>query len=159
MIYGGMMNRTTRWLTNALAATGVTAGFVLGSAGPAAAAGCTVVCGGVTNDSAYVMQYTRALNASTQPNWCDVWNKNGGNSWSWAHWKCYQRDLGTGGSAGGVGSRFDVDAFSFNSSGYYVRFRNGSWRWLDRGVWTKIRDYEEAWCKQDNGIRCTVTPH
>lgn len=89
---------------------------------------------------------------------CDVWNWDGGPGSNFVHAKCDQQSFGSG-TLGGNGTGTDVDAFTFNNSGYHERFsRVGSWHWRVKGVWTKIRDGEIADCGIGDGgeIWCTV---
>jgi hypothetical protein len=104
------------------------------------------VCGGVENDTDQHMKYTANL-------------KYDGDScryWFWAddgdkpkNGTCDPEEkLAPGNEAGGFGSDKDVDAFTFNDTGYYVSIYGNLPEWVDKGVWTKIQTIDVASCAE-----------
>ncbi len=124
----------------------VTVGAVTIPAGAAHAGGCNwyTPCGEVSNYSSWGMYDTLTLGSG--PHYCDVWNWNGGSTPAWMHARCTQEYLGTGVHRGG--GNIDVDAFTFNDRDYRLNF-HGTWSWQTKGVWTKIKNNEGAYCYTD----------
>ena len=96
------------------------------------------------------------------PDFCDVWNWDGGPGSHFKHSRCEQSLFGDG-IKGGFATGVDVDAFTFTNEGYHVRFAcpgqaSCPWQWVEKGVWTKIRDTEIGDCGicDRNEIWCTV---
>ncbi|MEV0262349.1 hypothetical protein AB0I49_13515 [Streptomyces sp. NPDC050617] len=136
-------------MTVVVAATALALGGGLATAGPASAAGCAlgVICGEVRNHTGAVMSYTLGLGQGD--GYCDVWNGKGGGDRHWRHLRCDQESLQPSARKGGWGSGDDVDAFTFNYSGYYVTLDDGDhWYTATRGEWTKIASYQAAICTQ-----------
>lgn len=128
---------------------------------PAHAGACTkqAPCGEVTNNSAWVLQYTANLNSKGSIHLCDVWNWNRGFGGPWERFKevmCTQQTLGQNLHMGGGNA--DVDAFTFNDRSYLLDF-HGKLSWRKKGIWTQIRNNEGATCVTSSEYNlpvCTV---
>jgi hypothetical protein len=141
--------------TSYLYGTGVLAvamGVAALTASRASADGCQAgSCGRVTNNTPWNMYVTTTLGSG--PDYCDVWNWEGGQFPSWKHASCTQVLLRPGETMGGDG--VDVDAYTFNDREYKEQF--GRFATTKRGVWTKIRTFEWARCfkvEGDSAPRC-----
>ncbi len=145
--------------TVVVAVTALALGSGVATAKPASAAGCILglICGEVRNHTDAVMSYTLDLGRGN--GYCDVWNGKGGADRHWRHLRCDQEALQPSAKKGGWGSGDDVDAFTYNYSGYFVTHDEGAhWYLAIRGEWTKISSNEAAVCTQlpDEGIFCYV---
>lgn len=121
------------------------------------------ICGQVKNRTGRPMRFTLTLGSKEDKDKdldhrCDVWNRHGGDRYRfWQAW-CHQLPLNVG-VVGGNFTAIDVDAFTFPDHGYHQRFtRFGKWHWRKKGVWTKIRNGENADCGigAKNEIWCTL---
>lgn len=124
------------------------------------AGGCEATrCGGVKNRTGRTMHVTLELGKGGHL--CAVWNNGGG----WKPWKpkfervsCTHRTVGNGWWSGNFSGQ-DIDAFTFASEGYHLRWgRLGRWGWKTKGVWTKIPTGSAADCGigARKEIWCTV---
>jgi hypothetical protein len=150
----GRRNMRSKGLRRTLTQLGIAilmaAGATLVSTSTASAGECDWYspCGEVNNYSGQPLYVTTKLDddETLGPHNCDVWNANGGTSRSWRYVSCFQEYLGPDSSMGGVD--VDVDAFTYADRDYMV-ISDGKRSWHTKGVWTKIKSSEGAYCYTD----------
>ncbi|MEV2255861.1 hypothetical protein AB0I94_35790 [Streptomyces sp. NPDC050147] len=152
------MAQRNRWLSVAVGTALLTGGLIATSP-PAAAGGCTVgyICGKVINDTRTKMHYTTNLGSKRGTGTCDVWNKHGNWERAWKNMKCTQVELPAPGKRGGDGTGTDVDAFTFNHTGYYLK-TSSSQVYREKGVWTKFTNEKTLrcyWASKSRPVVCT----
>lgn len=108
-------------------------------------------CGELINQSGKVMTYTSLLDRG--PDKCLVANHHDGRPVS-----CKHEHVASHGHAGG--KNVDVDAFTFDDDDYYVLFDRGTPVLRTKGVWTRIKDMQAAYCypprKDGDHPWCTI---
>ncbi|HEV7934196.1 MAG TPA: hypothetical protein VGP70_18045 [Actinomadura sp.] len=99
------------------------------------------------------IQFTNGSKGSN----CDIWNRNGGNTWDYVQ---AVRNCTTASMNGQTYSWTvwnDTDAFTMQYEGYWVSM-HGSWRWIGANVYTRIHDDENAHCyRESDGVNCYVS--
>jgi hypothetical protein len=91
------------------------------------------------------------------PSNCTIWNWNGGTSDSWVVGDHNCRTASMNGRTYSWTLWYDTDAFTMQYEPYWVNM-HGSWKYVNRNVYTKIKDTENAHCyRESDGVNCYVT--
>lgn len=88
---------------------------------------------------------------------CNIWNWSGGSTYDPVNpgGNCWTASMN--GYTYSWQIWWDTDAFTMQYEGYWVRMRDGKWRWNSANVYTKIQDHENAHCyRESDGVNCYV---
>jgi hypothetical protein len=88
---------------------------------------------------------------------CDIWNRDGGNTWKYVHAVHNCSTASMNGRTYSWTLWNDTDAFTMVYESYWVSM-HGSWRLISPNVYTRIHDNENAHCyRESDGVNCYVS--
>lgn len=88
---------------------------------------------------------------------CDIWNRDGGNTWTYVHATHNCTTASMNGRTYSWTVWNDTDAFTMQHEAYWVSM-HGTWHHISANVYTRIHDDENAACyRKSDGVNCYVS--
>ena len=89
---------------------------------------------------------------------CDVWNKDGGSAYNFLDSNNNCTTASMNGRTYSWTLWNDTDVFTMQYEGYWLKNRDGSWRYVGANVYTRIHNNENAHCyRESDGVNCYVS--